>query len=79
MVKAGVRYRDLLIPVMRQGKRISAALPLAQIREEAKQELARFHPAMRRFLYPQPYFVGLEESVYETKLNLIRALKQEGG
>ncbi len=76
VVNGALSFRDLLIPVMRNGKRVYASPPLAQIRKSAQLELAQFHPAVRRFLYPQPYFVGLEERLYATKLNLISALKK---
>ena len=69
------QYKDLLIPVFREGKRVYPNLPLQQIRERTLQELGQFHPAIRRFLFPQPYFVGLEKSLYETKLRLIEDLK----
>ena len=64
--------KDLLIPVLREGKRVYKSPSLVKIREKTIQELSRFHPAMRRFLYPQPYFVGLEKSLFESKLKLIR-------
>ena len=74
-LSAGVKYKDLLVPVVRNGKRTYPLLPLEEIREKTLSELSQFHPATRRFLYPQPYFVGLEKSLYETKLHLIRELK----
>ncbi|MES2121160.1 MAG: nicotinate phosphoribosyltransferase [Chlamydiota bacterium] len=69
-------YTDLLIPVVRSGKSVYASPSLPQIQEKTLSELAQFHPATRRFLYPQPYFVGLEKSLYEIKLDLIRELKK---
>lgn len=71
-----MKYQDLLVPIVRGGKRVYESPPLAQIREKAQSELSRFHPATRRFLYPQPYFVGLENSLYETKLGILRELKK---
>ena len=70
-----MEYKDLLVPIVRGGKRIYKSPSLKQIQEKALLELSRFHPSMRRFLYPQPYFVGLEKSLYEKKLKLIRELK----
>ncbi len=67
----GTGYQDLLVPVWRGSKRVYRSPPLEQIRAYASEELARFSPAMRRFLYPQPYFVGLEKSLYEMKLQLL--------
>ncbi len=71
-----MKHQDLLVPIVRGGKRIYKSPPLAEMREKALFELSRFHPAMRRFLYPQPYFVGLEKSLYETKSQLIREIKK---
>lgn len=72
-----MKYKDLLVPIMRKGKSIYKSPSLVEIREKTQLELSQFHPATRRFLYPQPYFVGLEKSLYETKLNLIRDLKKK--
>jgi len=69
------QYEDLLLPVMRQGKAVYSSPPLSAMRERAARELGRFHPAARRFLYPQPYFAGLEKSLYDLKLSLIREIK----
>ena len=72
-----MKYKDLLVPIVRGGKPVYTSPPLAEIQEKTQAELSQFHPATRRFLYPQPYFVGLEKSLYETKLNLIRDLKNK--
>jgi nicotinate phosphoribosyltransferase len=69
------KFKDLLIPILREGKRVYKSPPLKEIREKTLTELAQFHPATRRFLNPQPYFVGLEKSLYELKLGLIHELK----
>jgi nicotinate phosphoribosyltransferase len=71
-----MKYRDLLIPIVRGGKQVYESPSLVQIREKTQYELSQFHPAMRRFLYPQPYFVGLEHSLYKTKHEIIRGLTQ---
>jgi nicotinate phosphoribosyltransferase len=75
IAEPSARYKDLLIPVMRKGKRVYSSPPLASIRAKAIEELSRFAPAMRRFLNPEPYFVGMEKGLYEMKLNLIRELR----
>jgi nicotinate phosphoribosyltransferase len=69
------QFTDLLMPVMREGKTCYSTPPLAAIREKSIGELERFHPATRRFLYPQPYFVGLEKKLYELKFSLIQEMK----
>ncbi len=66
-----IQYKDLLVPILRNGKCVYKSPPLKEIRDKTLAELSQFHPATRRFLYPQPYFVGLEKSLYDLKLSLI--------
>lgn len=68
-------YQDLLVPIMKAGESVYNFPKLPAIQKYAADQLATFHPSVRRFLYPQPYFVGLEQSLYEFKLNLIQSLK----
>ena len=67
-----MRYRDLLVPIFEKGKRTCEMPPLSESRERANSELSRFSPAMRRFLHPEPYFMGLESSLYQLKLDLTK-------
>jgi len=67
----GMKYKDLLVPIFRKGKRVYQPPSLNEVREKTLAELSQFHPATRRFLNPQPYFVGLEKSLYDLKLHLI--------
>jgi len=69
-------FADLLVPVMREGKVVYVCPKLDVIRQRTLDELSRFHPAIRRFLYPQPYFTGLEKSLYNLKLKLIEEIKR---
>jgi nicotinate phosphoribosyltransferase len=73
--KKGMTYRDLLVPVMRQGKRVYGSPSLSSIRSRTLEELNRFPPTMRRFLNPERYFVGLEKALYDRKLQLIRHMR----
>ena len=70
-------YRDLLVPILRQGNRVYESPPLKEIREKTMRELSQFDPAIRRFLNPQPYFVGLEKSLYDLKLSLIHEIQKK--
>jgi nicotinate phosphoribosyltransferase len=65
-----------LIPVMSKGEVVYHCPPLSQVREKALQEMQRFHPSVRRFLYPELYLSGLERSLYEKKLQLIEESKR---
>jgi nicotinate phosphoribosyltransferase len=75
--ETGLKHQDLLVPVMREGKIVYKIPPLPAVREHALTELEKLNPALRRFLYPQPYFVGLEKSLYDLKLKLIEEIKQK--
>lgn len=76
MIPRSTAFKDLLVPVIRAGKSVYQTPTLKQIREKTLMELSQLHPAMRRFLNPQAYFVGLEQGLYEKKLQLIREIKQ---
>jgi nicotinate phosphoribosyltransferase len=65
-------YHDLLVPVMRGGKVIYQTPSLSKVRDHSLLNQAKLSPAHRRFLNPQPYFVGLEKSLYDLKLKLIK-------
>ena len=74
--KDNMAYKDLLIPVMRNGKRVYPSPSLERIRQKTFQELSKFPPAMRHLLHPESYFVGLEKNLHNLKLNLIQNLKE---
>ncbi|HEY2811238.1 MAG TPA: nicotinate phosphoribosyltransferase [Rhabdochlamydiaceae bacterium] len=71
------KYQDLLVPVMRKGKRVYASPTLEAMRGRALYELSRFNPEMRRFLNPEPYFVGMEKNLHDLKWKLISELRHE--
>ncbi len=64
-------FEDLLVPVMRQGKRVLPAPALADIQARARRERERLHPAIRRFMNPHEYPVGLDLSLHEAKARLV--------
>jgi nicotinate phosphoribosyltransferase len=70
-------HQDLLVPILRKGKSVYAHPTLEQMRATSIEGLSRFHPAMRRFLYPQPYLAGLEKSLHEMKLGLIEEIEKK--
>ncbi|MCC6620885.1 MAG: nicotinate phosphoribosyltransferase [Deltaproteobacteria bacterium] len=59
--------RDLLVPVLRGGRRVAEAEPLADARTRARLELACLPPNVRRFLNPHRYPVGLEETLWHRR------------
>lgn len=69
-------FKDLLIPIFREGKRVYELPSINSIREKVKQELAFFHSGVKRFLYPHEYPVGMEKKLYDKKLELIRQVRK---
>lgn len=67
---AELTHEDLLIPVVRAGKVVVARPPLADIRQRAQQQLAQFHPGVRRLLNPHQYPVGLEQGLFDLRTRL---------
>ncbi|MBI2743567.1 MAG: nicotinate phosphoribosyltransferase [Chlamydiales bacterium] len=76
-VRPEMEYKDLLVPIMRKGKEVYNHPSLKEVQSYSQQELDRFHPAIRRFLNPQPYFVGMEKSLYELKVKMIEEIKEK--
>ncbi len=64
-------YQDLLIPIFRKGKLVYEIPKLHQARDHAIEQQKLFSKEVRRFLHPQPYFVGLERELYDMKVALI--------
>ncbi|HUJ61706.1 MAG TPA: nicotinate phosphoribosyltransferase [Kofleriaceae bacterium] len=62
---------DLLRTVLDRGAPTDAPLELEAARARARADLAALSPRTRRFLYPQPYPVGLDAHVHARKLALI--------
>lgn len=74
---AKMSHEDLLVPIFRQGKLVYPSPSLLQMQELAKRELARLPPAMERFTNPQPYSFGLQQQLYQKKLEMIRKMRQK--
>jgi nicotinate phosphoribosyltransferase len=70
-IAAGTAFEDLLVPVFRQGKRVYDPPPLEAVRRRVAEQLERFHPAIKRFVNPHQYPVGLEQGLFDLKTRLI--------
>ena len=64
-------HRDLLQPLIREGRRVGAAEPLAAIRERVEHEVASLPASARRLEDPEPLTWGYERRLFERKLELI--------
>lgn len=62
---------DLLQPTLRGGKRVGNMESLENIRSRAKEQLSWLHPAIRRFLNPHEYPVGLDIGLHELREAMI--------
>lgn len=67
---------DLLIPIMRKGKRIFQMPSLAEMRLTTLKNLDQFSSSIKRFLNPHQYVVGMEASLYRAKIDLIKQIRQ---
>ena len=74
-ITADTRHIDLLVPVFRGGASVYEPLPLPQIREHAQAQQRQLHPAIKRFVNPHEYPVGLEEQLHDLKTALILAAR----
>lgn len=68
--------KDLLLPIFRDGKCVYDMPTLKTVRDYTKQELNHFSVGIKRFLNPHLYVVGMEKSLYQYKVNLIKSLRQ---
>jgi nicotinate phosphoribosyltransferase len=62
---------DLLVPVVRGGLAVYEPPPLEVTRARARDEIARLHPGIRRFVNPHQYPVGLALELHELKTRLV--------
>lgn len=73
----GVPYTDLLIPVIRNGKAVYQPPPIAVTRDQVKANLAGFHQSIKRFFNPHIYVVGMEQALYELKVDIIKKIRND--
>ena len=65
------RFRELLEPVFRQGRLVQPLPTLQESRARAHREVLSLDPAIRRFLNPHVYPVGLEQTLHDYRMQLI--------
>ncbi len=70
-------HEDLLVPIFRAGRRVLPATAIHETRARAAAQIKSLHPAVRRFVNPHEYPVGLESRLAELRVELIRALRRE--
>lgn len=75
-IEASCLSKDLLVPIFRQGQRVYDLPSLSAIRDYTKSELNSFPVGIKRFLNPHQYVVGMEQSLYNLKVDLIQKIRQ---
>ncbi len=77
---SGSQFEDLLKPCVRAGQITAGRDSLETVRERRRKDIESLHPAIRRFLNPHVYPVGLEPQLYNLKNKMIlehRGLTQQ--
>lgn len=75
ILKKGLQGEDLLQPIFRNGKCIYELPSLDNIREKTLRELSHFPVGITRFMNPHEYVVGMEKSLYDLKIELIKNIR----
>lgn len=70
-IPATAEAEELLVPVVRNGKRTYEPPALATVRKRALVELGNFHPTIRRLDNPHEYPVGLDARLHRRRTELI--------
>lgn len=70
-------YKDLLVPIFQEGKRVYPLPTLEEIKAFTQSELAQFQVGIKRFINPHQYNHGMEYSLYQKKFELIQQLRSQ--
>lgn len=74
-IKTLTEGEDLLVPIFRGTKNVYNAPSTGEIRDNVKKNLMYLGDNILRFKNPHGYFVGLEQSLFDKKVELINAIK----
>lgn len=77
ILKGGVEFEDLLVPIFRKGASVYTQPSLHAIREKTQRGLSHFYSGVKRFLNPHQYVVGMEKKIYDMKIDLIKQIRQK--
>jgi len=62
---------DMLVPIFRKGKLVYTPPPLSEVRARTLKQLEMVSASTKRLINPHEYVVGLEQSLYKRKTELI--------
>lgn len=68
---------DLLVPIYENGNKVYQQPSLKEIQSYTRDELSRFPDAVKRFNNPHQYIMGLEQNLYDSKISIVRELRQK--
>jgi nicotinate phosphoribosyltransferase len=71
VMPADATFRDLLVPVVRGGRRVYDPPTLDAVRAEAARQLATFHAGIKRREHPHQFPVGLELGLHALRTRLV--------
>ena len=77
VLKKEYEAKDLLVPIFRKGELVYDKPALASIREKTQNELKSFPFGIKRFMNPHQYTVGMEKSLYDLKIQLIKDIRKQ--
>lgn len=69
---SGLDSREMMAPVVRDGRAVAPREPIEAARERCSTALASLDRAYKRFLYPQSYMVGMECGLAHLRDELVR-------
>ncbi len=79
LIPAGTAFHDVLQPVMRDGKRVTAPELLDMIRSRCKETVAKLHPGTTRLVNPHTFPAGLEQGLHDARELLLAEYRQKRG
>jgi nicotinate phosphoribosyltransferase len=68
-------YRDLLVPIFRQGRRVYESPSIQEMQATTRRELDALYAGVKRLLNPHIYPVGLESNLHELKSRLVANIR----
>ncbi|HSJ66744.1 MAG TPA: nicotinate phosphoribosyltransferase [Anditalea sp.] len=76
-IEPGLKSEILLKPIFKGGEKVYERLDIHQIKERTKANLEKFDKAHKRLVNPHIYPVGLEESLFNLKTELVLKAKNQ--
>ncbi len=75
-LEKGLQYRDLLVPIFRKGNYVYEEPSLIDTQKFALGELEKFDKSIKRIINPHIYPVGMEQSLYNLKIDLVKQIRK---